>query len=331
MNPHNLPQERKVLDLGYVILTDVMGDDRTPAQTARTSFRNRKERTAEEDARLTDYLIRNRHTTPLEFCQARFYMKLPLFVAAQLVRHRTSSINQISYRYVKAAREYYIPDFDRMQKQSTDNKQGSGEEIISDPHSAAWLMRRSNETAFDHYERLLETGLATELCRTVLPVATYTEWYWQCDLHNLLHMLRLRLDPHAQHEIRVYAEAMLDLIRPIFPTIVESWERALGRGQPAEVKRAVYVLLGWHQRNGTKFSKHVFTCTEDYEAFKAGYDCVPENDEYGKPSLFVWPDDKCKMRDTENDVWYPWPPTDIRNDILKDDPTAASVFEKEAK
>lgn len=214
------------LDHGFVALVETMGGDRTPAQTARTSFRNRKERTVEEDAKLTDYLVRNKHTTPIEFCQVRFYMKMPIFVARQLVRHRTASINEVSYRYVTAAREFYVPALDRMQRKSESNKQGSSSETVDRPDLCAQVIANSGNRSFDDYEQLLSYGLAPELARSVLPVGTYTEWYWQNDLHNTLHMLRLRLDPHAQYEIRVYAQAMLALLRPVFPTIIASWERA---------------------------------------------------------------------------------------------------------
>ena len=217
----------EVLDHGYVALADWMGDDRTPAQTARTSFRNPVGKTAEEDAKLTNYLVKNRHTTPLEFCQVRYYMKMPILVARQAVRHRTSSINEISYRYVIAAREFYVPAADRMQRKSELNKQGSSSEIVDQPGLCQYLMREACDNAFDAYEKLLAQGLAPELSRSVLPVATYTEWYWQQDLHNLLHFLKLRLDPHAQYEIRVYAEAMLALIEPLFPTILKAWRENL--------------------------------------------------------------------------------------------------------
>lgn len=219
--------EIKCLDHGYVALVDVMGDDRTPAKCARTSFRNTAAaRTIEQDAKLTDYLVRNKHTTPIEFCQVRFYMKLPIFVARQLVRHRTASINEVSYRYITAAREFYVPDLDRMQRKSESNKQGSSMELVADPRYCDNVIYDACTTAFDSYEKLLKEGLAPELARIVLPCGTYTEWYWQNDLHNTLHMLKLRLDPHAQYEIRVYAEAMLELLRPVFPTIIASWEKA---------------------------------------------------------------------------------------------------------
>lgn len=215
----------KCLNHGYVELVDVMGDDRTPAQCARTSFRNADaERTLEQDAKLTDYLVRNRHTTPLEFCQVRFYMKLPIFVARQFIRHRTASVNEISYRYVTAVREFYVPALDRMQRKAESNKQGSSITLVDDPELCGIDIHDAGEHAFDTYETLLSAGLAPELARTVLPCGTYTEWYWQNDLHNTLHMLSLRLDSHAQYEIRVYAEAMLALMRPIFPTIIKSWE-----------------------------------------------------------------------------------------------------------
>jgi thymidylate synthase (FAD) len=216
--------EISVLDHGFVALVDVMGHDRTPAQTARTSFRNRKDRTEDEDAKLTSYLVRHKHTTPLEFCQVRFYHKMPIFVARQLVRHRTASINEVSYRYVQAAREFYVPALDRMQRKAETNKQGSSSEIVDYPEVCAAMIRGACGHAFDIYEGLLHRGLAPELARSVLPCGTYTEWYWQCDLHNTLHMLALRLDPHAQYEIRVYAEAMLALLRPVFPTIIDAWE-----------------------------------------------------------------------------------------------------------
>lgn len=220
-----LPLEKKVLDLGYIALTSVMGDDRTPARTARTSFRNAdQERTEEQDAKLTKYLVNHGHNTPIEFCQVRFYMKLPIFVARQLVRHRTVSINEVSYRYVTAAREFYIPQLDRMQKKAESNKQGSSVELVKNPGQCEALMRHACDASFNAYEALLNEGLAPELARAVLPVNTYTEWYIQMSLHNMFHMLKLRLDPHSQWETREYAVGMLELARQAFPSIVGAWE-----------------------------------------------------------------------------------------------------------
>lgn len=223
-----LPIEKKVLDHGFVALTAVMGDDRTPARTARTSFRNAsKERSEDQDAKLTRYLIENGHNTPLEFNQLRFYAKAPIFVARQWFRHRTASANEISYRYVTAAREFYVPDAERMQKKAENNKQGSSVELVDRPEECDALIRAASEFSFDMYERLLGEGLAPELARAVLPVNTYTEFYWQQNLHNLFHFLELRTDAHAQYEIRVYAEAMLEMTEQVFPTITNAWKNKI--------------------------------------------------------------------------------------------------------
>ncbi len=221
--------EKKCLDHGYVVLTDVMGDDRTPARTARTSFRNStKERSEEQDAKLTDYLVRHGHNTPIEFCMVRFYVKQPIFNARQFVRQRTQSINEVSYRYVQAAREFYVPDADRMQKKAESNKQGSSSEIVDEPERCAKYVRDACNYAFDMYENLLSEGLAPELARIVLPLSTYTEWYAQMNLHNFLYMIERRIDPHAQYEARVYAEAMLELVEPFFPSVIGSWRKFKG-------------------------------------------------------------------------------------------------------
>ena len=212
------------LNHGFIELEEVMGHDLTPAQCARTSYRTQERKTAEEDQKLVRYLVTHRHTTPLEFCQARFYMKMPIFVARQWVRHRTASINETSLRYVKAEREFYIPELDRMQKQSATNKQGSATELVDHPEGLRMLIEGSCEDSFDIYETLVKRELSKELARTVLPLGTYTEWRWQCDIHNILHLLGLRLDPHAQYEIRVYAEAMLELLKPVFTTAISAWE-----------------------------------------------------------------------------------------------------------
>lgn len=223
------PREIKCLDHGFVALVETMGDDRTPARMARTSFRNQSaERTEEQDAKLTDYLVRNAHNTPIEFCQVRFAMKMPIFVARQFVRHRTQSLNEISYRYVTAAREFYVPALDRMQCKAENNKQGSSSEVVDEPERCAKYIRDACEYAFDMYDNLLSEGLAPELARSVLPCGTYTEWFCQQNLHNFLHMIGLRTDPHAQFEIRVYADAMLELVEERFPSVIGSWRKHRG-------------------------------------------------------------------------------------------------------
>ena len=224
-----LPVEQKCLNYGYVALTEVMGDDRTPARTARTSFRNAtKERSEEQDAKLTDYLVRHGHNTPIEFCMMRFYVKQPIFNARQFVRQRTQAINEVSYRYVQAVREFYVPEPDRMQRKAENNKQGSSSQIVDDPESCAESINLACNFAFDAYESLLEEGLAPELARIVLPLGTYTEWYTQMNLHNFLYMIERRIDPHAQYEARVYAEAMLELVEPFFPSVIGAWRKFKG-------------------------------------------------------------------------------------------------------
>ena len=214
-----------LLNHGYVALDDVMGDDRTAARTARTSFRTRHTKTVEEDARLTDYLVCHGHTTPLEFCQLRYYLKMPIFVARQLVRHRTASINEISLRYVTAVREFYVPELDRMEKRAGGKKQGSGGGLVDAPDTMRLLIEQAGNAAFDVYDQLISGGLAPEIARTVLPLGTYTEWYWQIDLHNFLGTMGKRIAPDAQYEIRVFAQAMLDLAEDKFPTVIGAWRR----------------------------------------------------------------------------------------------------------
>lgn len=216
--------EIPLLNHGYVALTDVMGDDRTSAKKARTSFRVKHEKTEAEDKRLTRFLVREGHTTPLEFCQLQYYLKMPIFVARQLVRHRTPSINEISLRYVTAKPEFYIPELTRMNRPHESKKQGSSAELIADPIKSREEIIRAGEVCFAVYEQLLADGLAPEIARTVLPLGTYTEWYWQFDLHNFLGMIGKRIKPDAQYETRVYGLAMLELARPIFPTAIAAWE-----------------------------------------------------------------------------------------------------------
>ena len=217
--------EIKCLDHGYVALVETMGDDRTPAKCARTSYRNaNQERSAEQDAKLTKYLVEHQHTTPLEFCQARFYIKCPMFVGEQILRHRTSSINKLSFRYVEAQPEFYVPELDRMNPKHASNKQGSSREVtVKDPGGLQREFKWAYDSAFESYKALLANGLAPEIARCVLPAGVYTEFYIQNDLNNWLKFLGLRLDEHAQWETRVYAQAILDLLQPVFPTIIQAW------------------------------------------------------------------------------------------------------------
>ncbi len=217
--------ETKVLDHGILALESYWGDDLKPARIARTSFRNSDaHKTQEENERLIKYLYDHQHNTPFEFCGATFYCVMPIFVARQWVRSRAASINEESLRYVDARREVYIPEPERCQKQSKSNKQGSAPEIVDSPELVRLLIQKNAEECFHNYELLMSQGLAKEIARSVLPLGLYTGWYWQANLRMILHFLSLRTDPHAQYEIRVYAEAMLEMLRPIFPTVIRAWE-----------------------------------------------------------------------------------------------------------
>lgn len=218
--------ETEVLDHGLIAMTDHWGHDLKPAEIARTSYRNDKERTQEENEKLINYLMKHHHDTPFEFCGATFYVVMPIFVARQWVRHRAASINEESLRYVEPRRWVYIPEHDRCQKQSQSNKQGSGVECVDDPFAVRVAMADNADRCLAVYDGLIETGLARELARSVLPLGLYTAWYWQANLRMILHFLSLRTDPHAQYEIRVYADAMLDQVRQVFPTVIKAWEEA---------------------------------------------------------------------------------------------------------
>lgn len=229
----------KVLDHGFVELVDSMpqrnvgpeldfgtGDQRI-VDAARVSIAGEGVRPVNDSRKLIRYLYKNEHMTPFEVVRFTFRAKLPLFVARQWIRHRASSFNEMSARYGQLPSEFYIPEPDRMKAQSGNNKQGSAGETIQDPEAARTSLRQHCRESYDLYEGLLARGLARELARMVLPVNIYTKWYWSVDLRNLLHFLHLRLDKHAQYEIRVYAEAMRDLVRPIVPHTTSVFEEGL--------------------------------------------------------------------------------------------------------
>ncbi len=218
--------ETKVLNAGLVALVSVDGDDETIANTARTSYRNNNEAyTPEKNAQLIDYLVRNKHSTPLEFAGATFYFVMPLFVAAQFQRHRTASINQESLRYVAPRDEYYIPGEIECRTQSKTSKQGGSENIVDVPYLCEEVVTVAGKRNQDSYKYLSEDcKLSKEIARTVLPVGQYTAFYWKANLRNILGLLELRLDNHAQEQIRVYAEAMLEQLKPHFPVTIAAWE-----------------------------------------------------------------------------------------------------------
>ena len=213
-----------VLDKGFVKLVDYMGSDAAIVQAARVSY-GEGTKTIREDRGLIRYLLRQGHSSPFEMVQTKWHIKTPIFVARQWLRHRTASVNELSRRYSEATDEFYIPEDSRIQSQSTNNKQGSGEELSSDIKDIFYdELDNVYTTTFNSYDKLNKLGVARELGRITLPVSLYTEFYWSMNLRNLFHFLKLRLDNHAQYEIRVYAEAIYKRIKELFPLACEAFD-----------------------------------------------------------------------------------------------------------
>lgn len=224
-----------VLDHGFIRVIDYMGDDAAVVQAARVSY-GRGTRAANEDRGLIRYLMRHRHSTPFEMCEIKYHIKLPIFIARQWIRHRTANVNEYSARYSVLDREFYIPAPGQLAAQSAINHQGRGDVLEGEEAARVLQLLRDDATrCYDHYIDMLNedgagapldagrSGLARELARMNLTLNTYTQWYWKIDLHNLLHFLSLRADAHAQYEIRVYAQAMLDTVRAWVPLSCEAF------------------------------------------------------------------------------------------------------------
>lgn len=242
-----------VLDHGFVGLIDHMGDDAALVQAARVSY-GKGTKKVSEDRGLIRYLIRHKHTSPIEMAEVKLHVKMPTFVARQWIRHRTANVNEISFRYSDIEDEFYIPTENVIQPQSTNNKQGRAGQISDkNKKGVSWIFETAYTNAMNAYrilrgdkdEKLNQDfyevygnfevydndpilnndfeGVARELARSVVPVGVYTEMYWKIDLKNLLHFLTLRADSHAQYEIRVYADAIYNILLPIFPLTMEAY------------------------------------------------------------------------------------------------------------
>ena len=223
-------QEIKIHKHGFVRLVDTMGSDGDIADAARVSY-GKGTRAVSDNRNLIRYLIRHKHTSPIEMASVKFHMKLPIFVMRQVIRHRTASVNEYSGRYSVMSDDCYIPEVEYIQPQSQSNKQGRGGEL-----SAMWkdkyktVIGDITRKTLIAYKLLVgeesfgDPGLSRELSRIVLPVSNYTECYWKIDLHNFFHFCRLRMDSHAQQEIQDYANAMYELVKPHFPIAVEAFE-----------------------------------------------------------------------------------------------------------
>lgn len=226
-----LDTEIPVLDKGFVRLVDYLGGDTRIVQSARVSY-GEGTKTVREDCALIDYLLRHKHTSPFEQVILSFHVKLPIFVARQWIRHRTARVNEISARYSIMKDDFYVPIPQDVAMQSTDNRQGRSTEAVSAEfaHEAQQALIAGQREAYEAYTGLIEKGVARELARVNLPLSLYTEWYWQIDLHNLFHFLMLRLDSHAQKEIRVYAQVLLDITRKVAPLATAAFERHMHNG-----------------------------------------------------------------------------------------------------
>ena len=222
-----LDKEFQVLDKGFVRLVDYYGSDSRIVQAARVSY-GEGTKTVSQDGALIDYLLRHQHTSPFEQVVFTFHLKMPIFVARQWVRHRMGRMNEVSGRYSIMKDEFYVPENSCISKQSTNNKQGRGE-VFEEQQAKEFQAEfiEGQQKAYEVYKGMVEKGIAREIARINLPLALYTEFYWQMDLHNLFHFLKLRLDSHAQYEIRLYAEKILEIIKTVCPMAVNSFENTM--------------------------------------------------------------------------------------------------------
>jgi len=218
-----------VLDHGFIRVIDYMGDDSSIVQSARVSYGKGTKKVSTDEG-LIRYLMRHWHSTPFEMCEIKYHVKLPIFIARQWIRHRTANVNEYSARYSILDKEFYIPAKEQLSAQATNNRQGRGELITGEQADEVLKILKDDAVrTYDNYEKMLnerfdgtiidekKLGLARELARMNLTLNSYTQWYWKTDLLNLMNFLFLRADSHAQYEIRVYAEKMLDTVKKWVP------------------------------------------------------------------------------------------------------------------
>lgn len=222
-----LDKEFRVLDHGFVRLVDYLGSDQRIVQAARVSY-GTGTKTVREDKGLIDYLLRNDHTSPFEQVVFTFHLKMPIFVARQWVRHRTARMNEISGRYSIMSDDFYVPADKNVHVQSQSSRQGRDETQPAAPAVRKKIrndMAALNTQVYDNYKEMIDGGISREIARINLPLSLYTEFYWQMDLHNLFHFLRLRLGPHAQLEIREYGMVIAKFVKAVCPYAYEAFER----------------------------------------------------------------------------------------------------------
>lgn len=225
-----------ILDHGFIRVIDYMGNDSSVVQAARVSYGHGTKK-VHQDKGLIAYLIKHGHTTPLEMCEIKIHVKLPIFVARQWIRHRTANVNEYSARYSVLDKEFYLPEASQISAQSTKNKQGRQNESLSEEEILEVLniLKSDAERCYENYSTLLnhddlgnikdeqKSGISRELARMNLTLNYYTQWYWKIDLHNLLRFVALRASGHAQYEIRVYAKALLEIVKLWVPFVYEAF------------------------------------------------------------------------------------------------------------
>ena len=224
-----------ILDHGFVRVVDYMGNDNSIVQAARVSY-GKGTKKVSTDSGLIKYLMRHWHSTPFEMCEIKYHVKLPIFIARQWIRHRTANVNEYSARYSILDKEFYLPSQENLAAQSTSNRQGRGDVLEGkQAEEVLGLLKSDAERTYGNYEIMLnerfdgsnidenKKGLARELARMNLTLNTYTQWYWKTDLLNLMNFLRLRADSHAQYEIRVYADIMLDTVKKWVPITYDAF------------------------------------------------------------------------------------------------------------
>ena len=218
-----------VLDHGFIRVIDYMGDDSSIVQSARVSYGKGTKKVSTDEG-LIRYLMRHWHSTPFEMCEIKYHVKLPIFIARQWIRHRTANVNEYSARYSILDKEFYMPAKEQLSAQATNNRQGRGDLITGEQADEVLKILKDDAVrTYDNYEKMLnerfdgtiidekKSGLARELARMNLTLNSYTQWYWKTDLLNLMNFLFLRGDSHAQYEIRVYAEKMLETVKKWVP------------------------------------------------------------------------------------------------------------------
>ena len=247
----------KVLDKGFIRVVDYMGNDSSIVQSARVSYGKGTKKVSTDNG-LIKYLMRHWHSTPFEMCEIKYHVKLPIFIARQWIRHRTANVNEYSARYSILDKEFYLPETKHLAAQSQSNRQGRGDVIDGEQAKDILnLLKNDAENSYKNYESMLnqrydgstiddsKKGLARELARMNLTLNTYTQWYWKTDLLNLMNFLRLRADPHAQYEIRAYADVMLDTLKKWVPITYEAFMdyRVGGTEVSSKGKKVIKILL----------------------------------------------------------------------------------------